>query len=293
MGPFNRVTMPAHFGQANQLLGYPPEARLLIINADDFGMCHAVNTAIIQAWQNGILQSATLMIPCPWAGHAMRFLVEHPEIAFGVHLTAISDWADYRWGPIVPREKVPTLVNEAGTFYNFEQMSVFLAQLNLAELELEFRAQIERVLAAGLQPTHLDWHSLRLTGGDAVSELMFGLAQEYGLALRVRGQSWINTVQSHGLPTNDHDFLDSYLLDPTTKSARFVELLQTLPPGLSEWAIHPGLDNAELQAIDPGGSHNRQGDFDFLTSAQAQTAIAEEGIILLNYRALQNVWRKQ
>lgn len=292
MGSFNRVTRTDLKGQTNRLLGFPEEARLLIINADDFGMCHAVNEAIIRALQYGIVQSTTLMVPCAWAIQAMRFLVENPHIAFGVHLTAISDGDDYRWGPLLPRADVPTLVDEAGYFYNFEQMPAFLAQVNLAELELEFRAQIERVLAAGLQPTHLDWHSLRLNGRTDILAIMLKLAQEYGLALRVMGQSWIQTVQSHTLPTIDFDFLDSYLLEPATKMARFVELLHQLPPGLSEWAVHPGLDNAELQAIEPGGSHFRQADFDFFTSPQAQKTITQEGIVLLNYRSLQAVWRK-
>ena len=120
---------------------------------------------------------------------------------------------------------------------------------------------------------------------------MLKLAQEYGLALRVIGQSWIEKVQSQGLPTNDYDFLDSYLLDPVTKAARYIELLRDLPVGLTEWAVHPGLANAELLTIDPGGASTRQTDFDFLTSPQAKDVVQEEGIILLDYRMLQEVWR--
>jgi predicted glycoside hydrolase/deacetylase ChbG (UPF0249 family) len=275
------------------MLGYPDDARLLIINGDDFGMCHAVNAAIIDSLQEGILQSTTLMVPCPWAWHAMHFLADHPEIPFGVHLTAISDWVNYRWGPVTPREKVPTLVNKTGYFYNFKQMPEFLAQVHPDHLEMEFKAQIEVVLAAGLEPAHLDWHALRLSGREDISALMLKLAREYGLALRVTGRSWIEKVQSQGLPTNDYDFLDSYLLDPADKFANFKRLLGELPTGLSEWAVHPGLANSELLAIDPGDAHIRQADFDFLTSRQAKVVVEEEGIILLNYRALQDVWREK
>ncbi len=116
------------YSHTNRLLEFPTNARLLIINADDFGMCHSVNEGIIKALLKGIVCSTTLMVPCPWALHAMNFLRHHPEIAFGVHLTVISDWADYRWGPIAPREKVPTLINESGFFYNFDQMPEFLDQ---------------------------------------------------------------------------------------------------------------------------------------------------------------------
>lgn len=278
--------------QTNRLLGFPPDARLLIINADDFGMCHAVNKAIIGTLQAGVVRSTTLMVPCPWALHAMHFLAEHPEVAFGVHLTAISDWADYRWGPVTSREKVPSLVNKSGYFHNFEQMPEFLAQVRLGELEMEFRAQIEVVLAAGLQPTHLDWHALRIGGREDILGLMLRLSREYGLAHRVFGQAWIKKVQSQGLPTNDFDFLDSYLIEPETKTSHFVELLQELPAGLSEWAVHPGLENEELRAID-SGSYVRQTDFDFLTSQRAKDVIEEEGIILLDYRALQEVWKEK
>jgi predicted glycoside hydrolase/deacetylase ChbG (UPF0249 family) len=274
----------------NRLIGYPADARLLIINADDFGMCHSVNEAIIGGLQEGVIRSTTLMVPCPWALHAMHFLGEHFEIPFGVHLTAISEWVDYRWGPVTPREKVPSLIDEAGYFYNFEQMPDFLAQVSLDQLETEFRAQIEFVLAAGLRPTHLDWHCLRLDGREDISEVMLGLAKEYGLALRVAGRSWIEKVQSEGYPTNDHDFLDSYLLDPITKAAQFIELLRQLPIGLNEWAVHPALDTSELLAIEPDGNHIRQTDFDFLTSQQARDVVKEEGIILLDYRVLQDYW---
>jgi hypothetical protein len=275
----------------NRLLGYPPDARLLIINADDFGMCHAVNEAVAGILREGVVRSTTLMVPCPWMLHAVHFLRDHPEIAFGVHLTALSEWVDYRWGPVTPKEKVPSLIDEAGYFYNFEAMPGFLARVSLRELEMEFRTQIEVVLAAGLRPSHLDWHALRIGDRGDIFDLLLGLARDYGLALRVAGRPWIEKVQSLGLPANDYDFLDSYLLDPASKADRYAERLRDLPAGLSEWAVHPGLDNSELFAIDPGGSHIRQADFDFFTSRQAKNIIAEEGIILLDYRALQEVWR--
>ena len=278
--------------RTNLLLGYPADARLLIVNADDFGMCQAVNEAVMAALPAGLLRSATLMVPCPWSRQAMRLLAEHPELPFGVHLTAISDWADYRWGPVTPREKVPSLIRADGSFYNFDQMRHFLAQVDLGQLEMEFRAQIEAVLDYGLRPTHLDWHCLRLDGWDAVSEVMLGLAREYGLAMRVVVRSQIARVRSLGLPTNDSGFLDSYQLDLTGKQAHYVELLRRLPPGLSEWAIHPGFNYPELLAIESEGHHMRQSDFDFLVSQQARDVIEEEGIILLDYRPLQAIWRE-
>jgi predicted glycoside hydrolase/deacetylase ChbG (UPF0249 family) len=292
-GRLDKKTSMVSTGQTNRLLGYPADARLLIVNADDFGMCHAVNEATFRVLEHGIVRSTTLMVPCPWMLHAIRFLADHPEIPFGIHLTAISEWPDYRWGPVTVREKVPSLVDAAGYFYSFQQMPELLAQVRLDELEMEFRAQIEVVLAAGLRPSHLDWHCLRIGDRADIFDLMLGLAREYGLALRVAGRSRIEKLQSQGFPTNDHDFLDSYLLDPADKATRYAQLLRDLPSGLSEWAVHPGLDTPELLAIEHGGHRIRQTDFDFLTSQQAKDIVREEGIILLDYRALQAVWKEK
>jgi len=170
-------------------------------------------------------------------------------------------------------------------------MAEFLANVRLSEMEQEFRAQVEAVLAAGLEPTHLDWHSLRISGRMDILELMFGLAREYGLAMRTFTRAFSDRVRQAGLPANDHDVLDSYLIDPAEKPARYAQMLHALPPSLSEWAIHPSLDTPELMAIEPGSRRFRQADYDFWTSQQARDIIAAEGIILLDYRAIQAAWR--
>ena len=186
-----------------------------------------------------------------------------------------------------------SLIDTNGYFFKFEQMREFLAQVRLDQLELEFRAQIEAVLGAGLKPTHLDWHALRLGGRPDIFELLTRLAKEYGLALRVMGAALIEALQSQALPTNDYDFLDSYLIDPLDKASRYAQLLHDLPAGLSEWAVHPGLDSPELLAIESQGRHIRQTDYDFFSSPAALDKVQAEGIILLNYRALQPAWLGQ
>jgi hypothetical protein len=120
-----------------------------------------------------------------------------------------------------------------------------------------------------------------------VYDLLLGLAREYGLALRITGEVMRLKVRRLGLPCNDHDLLDSFSLDPATKTARYAQLLHELPAGLSEWAVHPGIDNAELLALEPDGNHVRQTDHDFWNSHLAKEIVQQEGIILLDYRALQ------
>jgi len=279
--------------QTNRLLGYPDDARLLIINADDFGRSHASNEATLRTLKEGVVSSTSLMVPCPWALHAMHLLSDHPDLAFGVHLTVICDLVQYRWGPLTSRDKVPSLIDETGFFYYVERIPEFLTQAKLSELEVEFRTQIEAVLAASLKPTHLDWHCLQNGGRADIFGLTVGLAKAYGLALRVHDRPVIETVQRQGLPTNDYDLLDSYALSSIEKSAHYAQMLRDLPVGLSEWAVHPGLGNAELQALEPESWQVRQADFDFLISRQAREIIAQEGIVLLSYKPLQKVWQER
>ena len=278
--------------RAARLLGYPDDARLLILNADDFGMCHAVNQAVAGVLRAGVVRSASLMVPCPAAPQAIQYLAEHPAPGLGVHLTAISDSAANHWRPLSPPSRVSTLVDRDGFFHTFDHMPAMLAQVDLAQLETEFRAQIEAALAAGLRPSHLDWHALRIDHRPDIFGLMARLARDYGLALRVRGPAVIENLLRQGLPVAEFDFLDSSTLDPVTKPAGYARLLHDLPAGLSEWAVHPGLDGPELLALEPGGNHFRQTDYDFWTSSAARSLVEQEGIILIDYRALQAVWKQ-
>lgn len=279
--------------QSNRLLGYPDDARLLIINADDFGMCHTINEAIMYSPKEGVVQSTSLMMPCPWGQHALRLLRENPHIPFGIHLTLVSEHMEYGWGPLTCREKVPSLVDERGWFYHIEHMGDMVAQANIKEVETEFRAQIEAVLTAGLKPTQLDWHCLHDGGSEAIFDLTAGLAKEYGLALRVSDRLHIENLQSQGLPTNEYPLLDSYRVVVATKAAQYGQMLRELPAGLSEWAVHPGIGTGELQTLEPRGWRVRQSDYEFVMSSGARDIIQREGIILLNYQPLQKLWQRQ
>ncbi|MCC7446807.1 MAG: polysaccharide deacetylase family protein [Anaerolineae bacterium] len=256
-------------------------------------MCQAINDAISHTLKTGVVCSTSLMTPCSHATQAMQWLRENPDMDFGVHLTVISDAPTNRYRPLTNRNNVPSLVDEAGYFYMQDRIPAFVAQVNIAELEMEFRAQIETVLAANLRPTHLDWHCMASGGSADIFNMTFRLAQAYGLAMRVADDPFIEQVQSRGLPCDDYALLDSYRLDTAGKAARYVQLLRELPAGLSEWAVHPGLQTAELVAIEPDSSDVRQADYDFVISPEARAIIQQEGIILLNYAPLQALWRSK
>jgi YdjC-like protein len=92
------------------------------------------------------------------------------------------------------------------------------------------------------------------------------------------------------LIVNSDDFLDSFRLDIDTKPARYAALLHNLPPGLTEWAVHPALGNAQSQAVDPDGWRVRWTDYEFLTSPRAKELLQQEGIVVIDYRAIQLAW---
>jgi chitin disaccharide deacetylase len=276
--------------RSSELLGFPPDARVLIVNNDDFGMYHAINAAVIRSIEDGIASSCSLMVPCPWAPHAMHLLRERPEIPFGIHLTLFCDTTHYGWGPLAAKELVPSLVNHRGQFFTPTQVPELLAQARIDEVEREFRAQVNAVLDAGLTPTHLDWHCLYDGGRSDMLDLTVALAAEHGLTVRVCDEPGRTNLRGQGLPVFDHELMDSFDLDIDGKAMQYAAMLRNLPVGLSEWAVHPGLGDDESRAIDPDGWRVRRTDYEFLTSPEAGELIRQEGIIVTDYRPLQQAW---
>src|SRR5215467_3357135 len=140
-------------------LGYAKDTKLLLIHADDIAETHAVNAATFQALESGAVNSASIMVPCPWFPEAADYAKSHPEFDFGLHLTLTSERVYYRWGPVAGPGKVPSLVDSNGYFHHdWDQHPPIEAK----DVERELRAQIERALAMGVRPTHFDSHQYRL-----------------------------------------------------------------------------------------------------------------------------------
>jgi hypothetical protein len=175
---------------------------VLIVNCDDFGMYDAINAAVVGSIEKGIASSCSLMAPCPSALQAMHLLRQRPEIPFGIHLTLVCDTPHYRWGPLAAKEKVPSLLDDAGELFTPTPAgrSELLARARLDEVELEFRAQVNAVADAGLAPTHLDFHWLADGGRDDILNLPTALAAEYGLAVRVWLEPGRQKIRQCALP---------------------------------------------------------------------------------------------
>lgn len=269
-------------------LGYGADARLLIVNCDDLGMYEGVNLGIVEAITSGVATTCSLMPPCPAFAHAVELLRRHPQIPFGVHLTIVCDLPGHPWGPLAPKEKVRSLLDEDGELFGLDGRDALMAQARLDELELEFRTQIESVLRADLEPTHLDYHCFGDGGREDVFELGVALAHEYGLAVRAANREAQQRLRARGLPASDHPLLDSFTLALDGKPARYAALLRELPPGLNQWAVHPATADG---ATDPGGWRVRHSDLEFLLSREARELIAHEEIVLLDFVRLQELWR--
>ena len=274
-------------------LGYPPGTKLLIVHADDLGETHAVNAAAIKAMEAGKINSASLMVPCPWFPEMADYAKSHPDADLGLHLTLTSERIYYRWGPVAPADKVPSLVDENGYFHHDWEDS---QHVDATEVEIELRAQIKRALAMGVRPTHLDSHQYRLImNGKELFEVMLRVAHEYKLPVFVT-RDWFaeHPYLQASLGSSDIVLDHTVTIEPDVPPEKWAEFylnaLRNLQPGVTEFVIHPGFDDEELRAATreraTWGSAWRQRDYDFFSSDQFREILAQQHIKLITWREL-------
>jgi|SRR5215831_1015757 len=294
---FLSVSPMTIFGQTlADHLGYPPGTKLVIVHADDLGETHAVNAAAIKSLEAGSINSASLMVPCPWFPEIADYTKSHPGGDFGLHLTVTSERVYYRWGPVAPADKVPSLLDENGYFHHDWDQN---QHINAKEVEIELRAQIERALAMGVRPTHLDSHQYRLiVNGKELFDVMIRVAHEYKLPVFVT-RDWFadHPYLQASLGPNDIVVDHTVTVGPEVPPERWAEFymsaLKNLKPGVTEFVIHPGFDDEELRAAtrerSTWGSAWRQRDFDFFTSKQFREILVQENVKLITWRELANL----
>jgi chitin disaccharide deacetylase len=274
-------------------LGYGRDAKLLIVHADDVGMSHSVNAATIKALDMGGVNSASIMVPCPWFPEIADYARAHPEVDFGLHLTLTSERVYYRWGPVAPRDRVASLVDENGYFRHDWPAGM---HIEARDVEQEIRAQIERAYAMGIRPTHLDSHQYRLyQNGKDLFEVLVRVAHEKKLPFFVV-RDWFA----------EHPYLESELgaedividhtvtIDPGVPAEKWADFYKTaiknLQPGVTEFVIHVAFADEEMKAAtrerDTWGAAWRQRDFDFFTSAESRELLQQEKIRLVTWREL-------
>src|SRR6202789_1409259 len=274
-------------------LGYPPGTKLIVVHADDLGETHSVNAAAIKALQGGTINSASLMVPCPWCPEIADYAKSHPDADFGLHLTLTSERVYYRWGPVAPADKVPSLVDQNGYFHHEWKEG---EHIDAQEVEIEFPAQIGRALALGCGPTHLDSHQYRLImNGKELFDTMLRVAHEYKLPVFVT-RDWFADhpyLQASLGPSDvvlDHTVTIEPEIPPEKWAEFYLTALKNLKPGVTEIVIHPGFDDEELRAATKErptwGSAWRQRDYDFFTSDQFREILAQQNIKQISWREL-------
>jgi predicted glycoside hydrolase/deacetylase ChbG (UPF0249 family) len=280
-----------------QLLGRSKDAKLLLINADDFGMCHAENVATIDGLESGAFSSTTVMMPCPWVEEVVDFAQRVPDADIGVHITHTSEWERYKWGPLSGADAVPSLVTQRG--YLHAQVDPFYASARLDEVERETRAQIDAALAAGLDVTHLDSHMGTLQLRPQYHELYLRLAAEYRLPVRMAGRRMLEAMgMAHiaaladglGVLYPDH-FWFGGPPQPAATPSYWTELMQNLMPGVTEIFIHPAVADAELRGMTDSAAQ-READYRFFTSAETRRRLRQLEIELIGYREIRDLQRR-
>jgi predicted glycoside hydrolase/deacetylase ChbG (UPF0249 family) len=265
-------------------LGYPANAKLLILHGDDLGVAHSVDAASLDALDRGAITSASIMMPTPWVTEVAAYARAHPNADLGLHLTLTSEWETYRWGSVEAKDKVQSLLDSTGTFPS--DVPPVVARAKVTEVELELRAQVERALALGIRPTHLDSHMGALFGSAELIATYIKVAHDYRLPF----------LAPRGLPVGPNDVVLDQIVIAGPEVARdkwkqfYLDAIAGLKPGLTEMIVHLGHDDVELQAVtvnhEPYGSAWRQRDYDVVTSAELKKALADNHVVLVRWRDL-------
>ncbi len=278
-------------------LGYPSDAKLLIIHADDVGVSHSENRGSLSAMKNGVVNSASIMMPCPWVTEIATYLKKNPTADFGLHLTLTSEWETMKWSPVASKNHVKSLINTNGFFYS--GCADFQKNAKIEEVEIELRAQIEQAIKMGIRPTHLDSHMGCLFYDEKLLNLYLKLGSEYKIPVLIDKATYKTaSKETKALITNKELLLENIMTanpsDFESGMANYYEkMLTTLSPGVQTILIHTAFNNAEMQALTINhphwGAKWRQDDYDFFTSERCKKLLRKHKIKLITWREIQKV----
>lgn len=273
-------------------LGYPPTARLLVIHADDFGGSHSINLAIINALEHGWVTSASILVPSPWFPEAAQWAKAHPDADLGIHLDLTSEWTTYRWGPVSPKDQVPSLLDSEGYFPLLETQVG--KQAKIPEVQKELRAQIDRARAWGVHLSHLDTHMFAVAQTQQLFDTYKQLGHEYDLPVLLPRTPPEPLPPGYVIP-KDEALTDTVLqMTPGVPIDQWFDwykkTLTPLKPGVYQLIVHLAYDDAEMR----GATHNhpdwgaawRQADLDMVSSPEFQQFLKDQGFILVKWKDL-------
>jgi len=274
--------------------------RKLIINADDYGLTKGVSQGIRYAFSCGAISSTTAMMNLPGTAADLEVAKrDTPALPVGIHLTLTVG------NPLTVPDKIPTLVDGEGRFLSRD---VFLARLDTIRPEetgREFRAQIESLMALGIQPDHLDSHHFVSYVSPALLEQMLRLAEEFHLPIRppagsdaamsdlfpglpestvafLQGDAQ-TAIRRLSIPTADRLYLTFFDKTATLKNLHWI--LDDLPEGISEIMCHPGLADDDLRNANDY-AEERGFELTLLTESDLPDLLKAHGIQLIPYTQL-------
>lgn len=292
-----------------QRMGYSGEDRLLIVNADDFGLCRSANDGVLQLLEAQAISSATIMMPCPWSADAIASLKRRaPQADVGVHWTLTSEWTPYRWGPLSRAKPTDSLAEGAGWFPAAN--ADVERRADPEQVRAELIAQTEAALASGLALTHADNHMGSLYGfhtGRDFLHVAFDVCATYGLPFRLprqlretggrtipkelhrRAKLRARQAEDRGIVLPDYVTGPEFRLSPgqtyDDMKAESIALLRDLQPGVTEWIAHPALDTEELRSFH-GAADKRGMELSFWRDPEVRTTLDDLGVRLIGWREL-------
>jgi predicted glycoside hydrolase/deacetylase ChbG (UPF0249 family) len=281
-----------------QQLGYAPDAKLLIIHADDIGLAQSVNQASINAFENKGISSGSIMVPCPWTNDFARYYKENPKVDVGIHITLTSEWDYYKWGGILPASEIPSLLDENGYFYaTVEEVGQHALP---EEVEKEIRAQIDRAISLGIQPSHLDSHMGSVLAKTELIEIYMKMGMEYQIPVFVPRMMMMmalpeemKEMAKEELVLVDRIFMLNEEKPGVSWLEAYKEMVEKMGPGLNQLIVHVAIDNAEMQSVAINhpdfGSAWRQNDLDMLSSNEFRELLMKNDIQLVGWKEIKEL----
>jgi chitin disaccharide deacetylase len=271
-------------------LGYPASARLLIIHADDLGMNHSVNRATFEALEKGWITSASILVPCPWFPEVARWAKQHTNADLGIHLALTSEWTDLRWGPVSPKDQVPSLLDRQG-YFPLDTPEV-ARNAKIAEVKTELRVQIERARSMGIPLTHFDMHMAGMVSTVALFGVYKDLRDEYNLPILLESTGTHAAPQGVSKSADDVTIQRVVNMEPGVPAKQWLDWyekqLAPLPPGVFQMIVHLAYDDEEMRGATwdhpDWGAAWRQRDLDMVKSAEFQKFLKDQGFTLVGWR---------
>ena len=280
-------------------LGFAATDRVVVIHADDLGMCQATLPAFVELLEAGLVSSGSVMVPSPWFPHATALLRARPTADVGLHVTLTSEWATYRWGPLTTRDPTTGLLDRDGYFPR--DTETLWQHIDIAAACTEMQAQVSRARQAGLEFTHFDSHMFAHFEPRLLPPYVALAFAEGTPALVVRhwpynGQDapriagWIREWEDQGMPIFDHVTGSPPATSQEDRVPHAKRLFDALSPGLTCFLVHAACDTPELRAMAPDWPF-RVADHVAFQSAELSNHIRQTGVQLIGYRVLRDAMR--